>query len=396
MSDTTTTTDTSAIDEKNAENEATSSSNTPNWSKFGQNIVSAFIFIVIYFGIGIGVLYSCKIGQSNIFPTGADCFPFSDAKPTVTPIQTNIFKTYADPNTPKSIKMSFPYDENSDFEILKTLREYKNSYDSNNIMMYFISMIETLVWINFKFISTTSNSVNSLPEGLIVLFGPFILGITSFILFFCNCLYGMFLWFYNMSWVFKKNTNTKKGEKPVWDDVTIAQPFGYGMGIFLVIMLSIILLFFAPFLIGGGGLISSFCLLMILTYTGIMVDKPAGYLTVFKEAAKVYKISLFVIFSIFLVSSAFTYLGISNGIVSLLVVGCIYFGVINMGLFIPITETNLTPFIVGKELQAKKTVCTIVEHEEKHGSLYQMVFGKDKQSGGSLVNDLKKLNKKTK
>jgi hypothetical protein len=293
MSDTTTTTtDTSAIDEKNAENEGTSSSNTPNWYKFFSNTFSSLIFIILYFGIGIGVLYSCKIGQSNIFPTDADCFPFSDAKPTVTPIQTNIFKTYADPNTPKSIKLSFPYDENSDFEILKTLREYKNSYDSNNIMIYFISIIETLVWINFKFISTASNTVNSLPEVLVVLLGPFILGITSFILFFCNCLYGMFLWFYNMSWLFKKNTNTKKGEKPVWEDITMAQPFGYGMGIFLVIMLSIILLFFAPFFIGGGGLISSFCLLIILTYTGMMADKPAGYLTVLKEAVKVYKISL--------------------------------------------------------------------------------------------------------
>jgi hypothetical protein len=394
MSDTTS--DTSAIDEKNAENEGTSSSNTPNWYKFGQNIFSTVIFIILYFGIGIGVLYSCKIAQSNIFPTDADCFPFSDAKPTVTPIQTNIFKTYTDPNAPKSIKLSFPYDENSDFEILKTLREYKNSYDSNNIMIYFISIIETLVWINFKFISTTSNVVNSLPEGLVVLLGPFILGITWFILFFCNCIYGMFLWFYNMSWFFKKNTNTKKGEKPVWEDVTMTQPFGYGMSIFLVIMLSLILLFFAPFFIGGGGLISSFCLLMILTYTGVMVDKSAGYLTVLKEAAKVYKISLMVIFSIFLVSSAFTYLGIPSGIVSLLVIGCIYFGIINMDIYKSITETNLTPFIVEKELQAKRIVCTTAEPQEKHGLMYQMIFGKDKQSGGSLVNDLKKFNRKYK
>lgn len=395
MSDTTTTSDTSAIDEKQAENEGTSSSNTPNWSKFGSNLLVTILFIIIYFIFGVYALYICKIAQSNILPTDGYCFPFSDSKPTVTPIDTNIFKTYADANNPRSIKLKFPYDENSDFELLKTLREYKNSYDSNNIMNYFISIIESLIYFDFKFINSTFNTLNGAPEGLVVLFGPFILGVISSILLFCNCIYGLFLWFYNMSWLFKKNTNTKKGEKPVWEDVTMTQPFGYGMGIFLVIMLSIILLFFAPFFIGIDGLISSFCCLIMFSYTGLMSDKPAGYLSVLGEAAKVYKISIMVIFSIFVLSAAFTYLGVTNGIVFLIGILCIYFGVINMDLFKRSIEENLTPFTVAKELQAKRTVCTTVDSTEKHGLLYQMVFGKQ-SGGGKLVNDLKKLNRKTK
>ena len=135
MSDTTTTTDTSAIDEKKAENEGTASNNTPNYFKFFQNINSIIIFIILYFISGIFVLYSCKIAQSNILPIESDCFPFSNAKPTVTPINTNIFKTYADQNIPKSIKLSFPYQENSEFILLKMIREYKNTYDSNNIIV---------------------------------------------------------------------------------------------------------------------------------------------------------------------------------------------------------------------------------------------------------------------
>ena len=52
MSDTTTT-DTSAIDEKKAENEGSSSSNTPNWYKFGSNLLAIIAFILIYFSFGV-------------------------------------------------------------------------------------------------------------------------------------------------------------------------------------------------------------------------------------------------------------------------------------------------------------------------------------------------------
>ena len=382
MSDTTTT-DTSAIDEKKAENEGTTN---PNWSKFISNLLAIILFIVIYFIFGVYALYICKIAQSNILPIDINCFPFSDVKPTVTPIQTNIFKT-----DDKSIKLSFPYGENSDFELLKTLREYKSSYDSNNILNYFISIIETLIVFDFKLINTTFNTLNGLPEGLVVFFGPFILGVISVILLLCNCIYGLFLWFYNMSWLFKKNTNTENGKKPVWDDITLTQPFGYGMGIFLAIVFSIILLVFAPFFIGIDHLISSFCTLMMFSYTGTMADKPSGFMTVLGEATKVYKISLMVIVSILVVSSAFTYLGISGVISALLVVGFIYFGVINFGLFKPIDDTNLTPFTIAKEVQAKREVCKIVDNKGTHGMIYNMVFGN--QSGGKLVRDLKKLGK---
>ena len=389
MSDTTTT-DTSAIDEKKAENEGSSSSNTPNyWSNLGKfisNLIIIIVFIIIYFSFGVYALYICKIAQSNILPTDADCFPFSESKPTVTPIQTNIFKT-----DDKSIKLSFSYDENSDFELLKTLREYKNSYDSNNILNYFISIIDTLIAFDFKLINTTFNTLNLVPEVLVVLFGPFILGVISVILLLCNCFYGLFLWFYNMFWFFKKNTNVERGKKPVWEDVTFLQPFGYGIGIFLVIMLSIILLFFAPFFIGIDNLISSFCLFIIFTYTGTMADKSSGFITVFKEALKVYKLSLMIILCIFAISSAFTYLGIPGGIMSIITLILIYFGVVKIDTFKPITDTNLTPFTVTKEVQAKKEICKMISSNEKHGLIYNMVFGN--QSGGKLVNDLKKLTK---
>jgi hypothetical protein len=391
MSDTTT--DTSVIDEKKAENDGSSSSNSQNyWSNLGKlisNIFFIIIFIIIYFAFGVYTLYICKISQSNILPTSADCFPFSDGKPQVTPIQTNIFKS-----VDKSIKLSFPYEENSDFTFLKILREYKNSYDSNSILNYFISIIETLISFDFKFINITFNTLNGLPEGLLVFFGPFILGIVSFILLLCNCFYGLFLWFFNMSWLFKKNTNIERGKNPVWEDVTLLQPINYGVSIFLVIIFSIILLFGCLFFIGIDHLISLFCLNIMFTYTGIMVNKSNGFSTVFTEALKVYKISLMVIVSILVVSSAFAYLGISGVISALLVLGAIIFGILNIDTFKPITDTNMTPFTVTKELQAKRDVCKMVDNNvNSGGALYNMVFGKGNQKGGQLVNELKKLSK---
>ena len=379
MSDTTT--DKSAIDKKKAENEGNNSNKSQDyWSNLGKlmhNLILIILFIIIYFAFGVYTLYICKISQSNILPTSADCFPFSDGKPQVTQIQTNIFKS-----DDKSIKLSFPYEENSDFAFLKILREYKNSYDSNNILNYFISIIETLISFDFKFINITFNTLNGLPEGLLVFFGPFILGIVSFILLLCNCFYGLFLWFFNMSWLFKKNTNVKKDGTPVWEDVTLLQPINYGISIFLVILFSIILLFGCPFFIGIDQLISLFCLNVMFTYTGIMVNKPNGFSTVFTEALKVYKISLMVIISILVVSTAFAYLGITGVISSLLVLGLIIFGFIKIDIFKSITDTNMTPFTVAREAQAKKEMCKMVDNSVKRN-----------QTGVELVKDLKKLSK---
>jgi hypothetical protein len=63
MSDTTT--DTSVIDEKKAENDITSSNNSPDyWSNLGNLILTLIfiiIFILLYFAFGVYTLYICKI-----------------------------------------------------------------------------------------------------------------------------------------------------------------------------------------------------------------------------------------------------------------------------------------------------------------------------------------------
>ena len=125
-----------------------------------------------------------------------------------------------------------------------------------------------------------------------------------------------------------------------------------------------------------------------------MVNKPNVFSNVFTEALKVYKISLMVIISILVVSSAFTYLGIPGVISSILVLGAIIFGIIQIDIFKSITDTNMTPFTVAREAQAKREMCKMVDNKaHSGGGLYNMVFGKGNQRGGELVKDLKKLSK---
>ena len=59
-----------------------------------------------------------------------------------------------------------------------------------------------------------------------------------------------------------------------------------------------------------------------------------------------------------------------------------------MDIFTPIQISNLSPIVSNK--QAKKLCINKNEIKEKHGFLYNLVFG---QKGGNITNQLKKINK---
>ena len=124
MSDTN---DTSAIDEKNESTDSTTSGELPPSIKFIISIIVIVLGVFIYFLYGGLILFGCKLAQSNILPTEINCYPYSESKPTIQSIQTNIFTTFSDP--PMSKKMSFPYNEyNSKNKIIDLFREYKKQY----------------------------------------------------------------------------------------------------------------------------------------------------------------------------------------------------------------------------------------------------------------------------
>jgi hypothetical protein len=94
------------------------------------------------------------------------------------------------------------------------------------------------------------------------------------------------------------------------------------------------------------------------------------------------------IFSILVVLSAFTNLGKVPGIISLLILVSIYFGLLSIDLFKPNNETNLSTLVSYK--QAIKQ-CNLNEPlKKKHGFLYNLLSG---GSGTNLTKDLKKISK---
>ena len=163
-----------------------------------------------------------KIAQSNILPTDEKCAPYTDNEPIInpSPIQTNIFTTYTDPEM--SMKMEIPYDINSKNKLIEIFKNYREKSSSNFLANYFISIAESILQFNYSSITTIMNVINNtFSESAIVGFGPILCGILYVIGIVVNTGYFIYLWFANMSWFFKTNTNDTGNGKPQWSDVTI-------------------------------------------------------------------------------------------------------------------------------------------------------------------------------
>ena len=385
----TTTSDTSAIDDKKEDSStSTSASFASNIVSFFTSLIIAILIVLAYFSSSGLILFVCKLAQSNILPTETDCYPYTNNKPTITPIKTNIFTTFTDPEM--SMKLEFPYDSyNSSNKILDMFREYKEKSSSNFLANYLISIVEDLMNFNYSSINTIMNGLNGLPEMLLVGLGPVIVGILFAVMLIVNFIYTVYLWFANMSWFFKKNTNDTGDGLPKWEDVTLTSPVDWGLGFGLVI------LFIIVFFLGGGIILSVIpyailvlCIITAVSYKALLNGKKATGITIIKEVLKYYKITIVSIFSLFIIALAFSKLGAAAGVFSIITIGLIYWGVIAIDIFQPIPETNLSP-LVSYDQAAKK--CSIIKPKgEKHGFLYNLIFG---QKGGNIIKDLKKINK---
>lgn len=381
--------DTSAIDDKKEEDSTkTSSTFASNVVSFLTSVIISILIVLAYFSSSGLILFVCKLAQSNILPTESDCFPYTENKPNITPIQTNIFTTFTEPEM--SMKMEFPYDSfNSSNKILDIFREYKAKSSSNFLGNYFISIIEQLMNFNYASINTIMNALNGLPEALLIGLGPIIIGFMFVGMLIVNLIYTVYLWFANMSWFFKKNTNDTGDGMPKWEDVTITTPIDWGLAIGLVI------LFIILFFLGAGVILSivpyailTLCIITTLTYKGLLNGKKATALTIIKEILKYYKLAVVTIFSLFVMSLAFSKLGTGPGIFSIITIALIYWGIISIDVFKPIPETNLTPAVSYNQAIKK---CSIIKPKgENHGFLYNLVFG---QKGGNITKELKKISK---
>jgi hypothetical protein len=381
--------DTSAIDQKKESNSSNKGEYLSNIGNFLSSVVALFLVVTIYYtGSGL-LLYVCKLAQSNILPTDVHCSPYTDSKPNIQQIETNIFSTGGD--SPLSIKLSFPYDEyNSKNYILDMFREYKNEPKSNFLANYLISIIEIVLNFNYLTFNKVLDMLNLwVPEIVLVVLGPLIVSVISAIIFIIDHIYLIYLWFAQMGWFFKTNTNNSGTGNPIWEDVTFISPFNYGCAIGLVILFAILFFFSLPFISILAGLSMSWCIFSCISYKAKMGGKTITALPIIKSTFKYYKNIIMSIISLFVVLNAFSILGAVPGFISMSILALIYFGIISIDLFNSSSKENLSPAV--SDTQATRTCSFKEPTKEKHGLLYGLLFG---QKGGNITKEIKEIGKR--
>ena len=384
--------DTSAIDKKKEESSTLNKNFTSDIVGFLSSIIYIFIYIAIYYSESGLLLYACKLAQSNILPTNVHCLPYTDTEPNIQPIKINIFTTGEE-----SMKINFPYnDYNSKNFILDMFREYKNEPTSNFLANYLISIVEPVIQFNYSAFNAILNILNGAPEIIIILFGPIIFFFISIFLLIIDHIYVIYLWFAQMGWFLKTNSNYSGVGNPEWDDVTLSSPFYYLCGIVLVILFIILFFFSLPIISIIVFFAMLWCILSGILYQSSMNNKNTSAISIIQDTFKYYKTTIMGIFSFFVILNAFFKLGFISGIFSIIVLALICFGIISIDLFKTIHKDNLSP--LASFNQAKKTCSfkAVQLPEEEHGILYNLLFGKKKprQKGGNIIKEIKTVGKR--
>jgi hypothetical protein len=382
------TSDTSAIDEKKGGDTGDNDNLGKDIGKFLLSLVILVLILLFNFSIGGCVLYGCKIAQSNILPTDENCMPYSGQDPTITPIKINIFSTTIGDKS-LSEKISFPYNKNNKNTILDILRNYKEKPNSNFLVNYFVSIMESLFVFNFSALNMFLNLLNNVPESIILIFGSAIIFFYIFSILFIDFFYLIYLWFYQMSWFFTVNTNSGDSGKPKWESTV--NPIKLGIGCMLVILFFIIFLvglMIIPFIPFMPLITMIICVFSIIGCNGEMNGKDTSILSIILDAFKYHKIAISTVITIFIILCAFANLGGLLGLCSVFTVVLIYLGTISIDIFTPVNQEKLSP-LVGYD-QAKR-VCHAKKEFEMVGFVKSLFKG-----GSNITREIKKINKKYK
>jgi hypothetical protein len=382
--------DTEIIDSKRKEKNNDSNTFADAFKNIRNFVITSIVFIIIvfvHFGMGGLVLYGCKLAQSNILPTQMDCAPYTDTIPKIQPIESNIFETtFGNPNVSQKIK--FPYDEkNKSNDFIETLNGFKNDPQASAISNYFISILESILCFNYSYLNFGLNKINEiLPEFVVVLFGPLIMFFYTLFLFLIDNIYIIYLWFSNMGWLFSKNTNEDENKPPKWESLSFLEPINYWIGFVLVFVFSVLLFlsYFTmsmPFII---GLLLVLTLCSMITYISVFNNKPTHAGKIMLEVFKNYKTTMTIIISMFIVLGVFANMGAVQGIISIVVLALIYFGILRINLFKPEQQDFKTTLTSYK--QAKKS-CT---RPKKYLDDSWFIFGGGEKK---LVRDIKNISK---
>jgi hypothetical protein len=383
--------DTQNLDAKKQQaNTTPSSQNISNLGSYLSSLVSIIITLVIYIIFGAITLYECKLAQSNILPTDLECYPYTETRPQIQQILTNIFITNTDPQ--QSVKLGFPYDKyNSKNMLLDMLRKYKEKSNSGFFFNYFIAILEGLINYSNNALNSYYNLLNGTPELFIVLLGPIISLFYFCVVPFIGLFVTIYYYFSSMKWFFKENVNTNSNGHANWKDVNLLDPMRYGSSFFLVfiffILFWVLLFTFMPLM---PFVVFYMCFFFSLGYKGEINNEKVSLGHIIKNIFKHYKLTIVIIFTIFMVISAFSNLGTTAGVFSILTVVLIYFNIIPIKLFQAYAPSNLSAVTSFEQAEKK---CSAVSTKPK-SFLDNMQNFFDIQKGGRLTKELKKLSKK--
>lgn len=337
-----TTEDTSAIDEKKAEESGTSTT-SPDFKGFIYNYLSSIIFTIgisIFVIGGLG-LYTTKVAQANILPDDIELAPYTIFDRIVKPISVdmNVMRPsfFSDNKETLSQKAIFNSQEYLDSFNNSFLCSLKKSADPNaglfaNAPLYFSFVYDNLVAKNFLAINTIFFYLSYLPESAIMfLYGIF--GIFLWVgLYFFNVCISIFYHIINIPQLFRDIKQSEPeglfsnifGEEPKpnskWEateNISFLRFFKFILFFFLWIPVGAFSAFITPAFFTIYALISPVFTSYKLKQTS-QQNKSFNVFDFIKDTFAYKKFFFFVLATLSLFSNGIKYLG-NNSIVGIIV-----------------------------------------------------------------------------
>ena len=305
--------DTSTIDEMNAENNGTSTTN----NNIGGLLMGFFVgLIVIYchYKIGSWIVYASVISSSCELPTDTSLPPYEGS--AVNSLKSKPVHIFDDKTT-----IQFPnYPDNLKYFFIDSLRNTKKNYAgtetwTSHMCDFFVTLYESIFSLNYSVIQLIFKFINKLgiPQIVILLLGPFCLLFSIVILCIINWIYLLFIWITSLP-IFIRNNAT-----------LIEELVGYWSIFVLFIILIICAIIVFPIAIPIFLVMMLVSLSFILykgTITGNIkgrVNGPVGAGDILSGFMENYPRTLILFLCLYVISIFFQNLGAVAGFVSIVI-----------------------------------------------------------------------------
>ena len=347
MSTTTTTSDSSAIDDKKNTNVSGINISPETFKEYIQAIIPSIVKSIIYFLLGAIVLYGTLSAQAGLFPTNIDYYPYTEKIPNMQKVVSNIYETS---DGEYSQKIFFDYNSNrTGNSLLDLLRSLKQK-DSGVVSIFAANIMQSIIRLNYGSLSEIFNTLKEfeINDFYIVLFGPLLL-ISFIIIFFMfvNPIYFIYLWFTNLGLFIQKDIRNPTSEYYSMDE----PEYWGGVGlIFLFVFLFFMLFGFVGFFI---SIVAVFIVIFsIFRFKCNLNGKDnVGFGTILKNNFAYYKDVLAILISFPLVTNANVIFGPSGAAIIIAVLIAVYFGVTGIDFYKPHELDKLSKSIPEKRAE---------------------------------------------